>query len=727
MKRAWILSGVFIFAVASVAWADGFIVPRPIPPDVELPPNLSVKYHRVDVDIANQVARTSVDQVFVNHHHRDIEGTYIFPISAQAAISDFSMFMGNEEVRGKILDRDEARRIYEEIVRRRRDPALLEYFGDGMFQASVYPIPARGETQVKLQYSEILKKDAGVCEYRYTLGTERFSRDPLETVEIKVRIESKTPITSIYSPSHDIRVERDGDHRAIVKYVEENTRPQKDFLLYYGVSAEEIGVDLLTFEDEDHEGYFLSLITPRNDLDVRRTSSKDILFILDTSGSMQGDKIAQAKGALRFCLNGLEEGDRFNVIDFDDEIRPFRPGLIRADRGNIGDALSFVDRCVAEGGTNINEAVLEGLDEITRSEGASFVIFLTDGLPTVGETDVQRILANVKAANHSGTRLFVFGVGYDVNTRLLDRLASDHHGTSDYVHPSEDIEVKVSHFFTKVSHPILTGVELRFDGVETFDLYPKELPDVFQGSEIIVLGRYRGNGRARATLSGRSRDADRKMDFDLDFSGSGRNDFVPRLWATRKVGYLIDQLRTHGDDQELVREVVRLSKKYGIITEYTSFLVDADYRTAMNDLVAPAERSLRESTKVEVGGAAVNRAQADKMVAKAPRSLEAYKDAEGNEHKLTKVAQGGAKTFYHKEGLWVDSGFEGKGETLKVKRFSAAYFDLLNRVPEVGMYYAMGDSVIFIIGGTAVEISDEGKTELSAAELRSVTGSGTMK
>ena len=722
MKRALFISGVLLAAVTSLVWADGFIIPRPIPPDVELPPNLSVKYHHVDVDITNQVAVTSVDQVFVNHHHRDIEGTYIFPISPQAAISDFSMFVGNEEINGKILDKNEARRIYEEIVRRRRDPALLEYFGDGMFQASVYPIPARGEARIKLHYSEVLERDAGVCGYRYTLGTERFSRDPLQTVELRVGIESKTPITSVYSPSHDIRVEREGDHRAVVTYVEEGTRPDKDFLLYYTVSEEEIGVDLLTFEDEDHERYFLTLISPRVELDAGRTSNKDIIFILDTSGSMQGDKISQAKGALSFCLNGLEEGDRFNVIDFDDEVRAFETALVPADRRHIADAIEFVEGCRAEGGTNINDALLNGLDQIGKAGRASFIIFLTDGLPTVGEVDVQKILNNVGQSNRSATRLFVFGVGYDVNTRLLDRLAADHHGTSDYVRPSEDIEVKVSHFFTKVSHPILTQVELTFDGVETYDLYPKELPDVFKGSEILVLGRYNGSGHARVTLAGRSRDTGRKIDFDVNFSGGGRNDFVPRLWATRKVGYLIDQLRSHGEDRELVNEIVRLSKKYGIITEYTSFLVDADYRTALKDLVAPAEKLLNESAKVEVGGVAVNRTQADKMVAKAPRALDAYQDAEGNEHKITKVVQAGARTFYDKDGLWVDSEFEGRIETFKVKRFSEAYFELVTRAPEVGKYCAVGDAVIFVMRGRAVEISDEGKSELTDSELRSLVG-----
>lgn len=722
MKRVLFLSGVVLVALSCLARADGFIVPRPIPPDVQIPPNLSVKYHRVGVEIDNQVARTTVDQVFVNHYHRDIEGTYILPIPEKASISDFSMFVGNEELRGKLLDKDEARRIYEEIVRRRKDPALLEYFGDGMFQASVYPIPAHGDTRIKLYYSQVLERDAGVCGYRYTLGTEKFSQNPLESVELTVRIESKTPITSIYSPSHDVRVERHGNHRATVTYVEEHTRPDKDFLLYYTVSNEEIGLDLLTFENEDRERFFLTLISPRFELDGRRASSKDILFVLDTSGSMQGEKIDQAKGALSFCLNSLETGDRFNVIDFDDQVRPFKPAPVRADRTNIREALSFVAGCRAEGGTNINDALLRGFGQIGRSESTSFIIFLTDGLPTVGETDITKILANTEEANRTATRLFVFGVGYDVNTRLLDGVAGDHHGVSDYVHPSEDIEVKVSHFFTKVSHPILTEIELTFDGVETFDLYPRELPDVFKGSQILVLGRYKGNGRARVTLAGRSGGGERKMDFDVRFTGGRQNDFVPRLWATRKIGYLIDQLRLHREDKELVAEIVRLSKKYGVITEYTSFLVDADYRTPVRDLVAPAERRLSESKKLEVGKAAVHRSQATEMVMEAPRALDAYKDAEGREHKLTRIAQAGARTFYDKDGLWVDSEYEGTVETLKVKRYSAAYFQLLKNTPELGKYFAIGDDVIFMIRGKAVEISDEGKSELSAAELRSLIG-----
>jgi Ca-activated chloride channel family protein len=169
-----------------------------------------------------------------------------------------------------------------------------------------------------------------------------------------------------------------------------------------------------------------------------------------------------------------------------------------------------VDKREAEGGTNINDALLTGLKQIEDASGASFIIFLTDGLPTVGQTDINTILANVKGANHSSTRVFVFGVGYDVNTRLLDRLAQDNHATSDYVRPVEDIEVKVSGFFKKVSHPILTDLKLSFPGVEVYDLYPKELPDIFKGSQLLVLGKYKGEGSSKGTLSGSAQGTDHR-------------------------------------------------------------------------------------------------------------------------------------------------------------------------------------------------------------------------
>ncbi len=720
MKRILGTSLILVVFFSKVALADGFIIPMPPHPDKPFPPNLSIKYHHVDIKIHNQVAQTAVDQVFINNYHRDIEGTYIFPIPVDASISKFSMFVGGEEIKGKILDKNEARRIYQDIVRRKKDPALLEYFKDGMFKASVYPIPAHGQTRIKLYYSEVLKLDGGICGYHYTLNTEKFSKDPLQSVKLTVNIDSKTPIKSIYSPSHNIKIEKENDHHAKITYVEENTRPDKDFFLYYTVSEKDIGFSLLPFEDEEHQGYFLAMISPQVKVPADKTSSKNIIFLLDTSGSMKGEKIKQAKGALSFCLNSLNEGDRFNLIDFDDQINGFKSGLVRAKQENISEALSFVDRCEADGGTNINDALLTGLEQIEDASGASFIIFLTDGLPTVGQTDINTILKNVKGANQSSTRIFVFGVGYDVNTRLLDRLAQDNHATSDYVRPSEDIEVKVSSFYKKVSHPILTDIKLLFSNVEVYDLYPQELPDIFKGSQLLVLGKYKNGGHDRVTLTGSTRGSTRKFTYEVSFSPNHKNDFIPRLWATRRIGYLIDQIRLHGHSQELVDEVVRLSKKYGIITEYTSFLVDADYKLAAHELAPQAAENLIGRFKKRVGEGAVRQAKALRTISEAAQAPQIYIDAEGREQRITKIAQIGNRTFFNKNGLWVDSEYEGKIEAIKVKNLSEAYFELLSKVPQVGRFFALGDEVIFLLHGKAIHISDEGKSDFTPSELKSL-------
>jgi len=720
MKRIYGSSLVFLLSVASAALADGLIIPMPPRPGDPFPPALSVKYHHVDIRIRDQVAQTDVDQVFVNNFHRDIEGTYIFPVPEDVSISKFSMFVGNEEITGKILDKDEARRIYRDIVRRKKDPALLEYFQGGMFKASVYPIPAHGETRIKLRYSEVLKLSGGVCGYRYTLNTEKFSRDPLETVKLTIDIRSRAPIKSVYSPTHDVRIDRKNDFHAMVTYVEEHSRPDRDFLLYYTVSEEKIGFNLLAYEDgeKNGEGYFLAMIAPQVEVPADRTTGKDIVFVLDTSGSMQGEKIRQAKGALSFCLGSLNEGDRFNVIDFDDEINSFRDGLVSTERGNIGEALTFVEGCDASGGTNINDAVLRGLYHAQNSERTSFIIFLTDGLPTVGETSLDKILSNVKAANRSETRIFIFGVGYDVNTHFLDRLGEGNHAVSDYVRPSEDIEVKVSGFYKKISNPILTDIKLSFGELEVSDLYPKTLPDIFKGSQLYVSGRYRKGGITRVTLTGSADGKQQRFTYEVNLSSSSRNVFIPRLWATRRIGYLTDQVRLRGSDDELVEEIVRLSKKYGIITEYTSFLVDVDYTLSYDQLAPMAGRRIAESAEKKIGKNAVDQSVTLQSIKAAPRAPQGAIDAEGKEQQMSRMIQMGNRTFYDRNGLWVDAGYEGKKETIKIKKFSDAYFRLLEEAPGVGKYLSLGDACIFLIEGQAVHISDEGKSTLSKSELK---------
>jgi Ca-activated chloride channel family protein len=720
MKKISLLIGLVIVLLSSQVLADGFIIPipRPVPPHEPMPPMMSIKYHHVDIKINDQIAETFVDQVFKNNYHRDLEGTYIFPIPEDASISKFSMYVGNEEIRGKVLDKDEARKIYEDIVRQRKDPALLEYYNDGMFKARVYPIPAHGETRIKLGYSEILNLSGTSYRYKYVLGTEKFSKDPLESVKLSIELESKSPIKSIFSPTHDIRTERISDHKAKITYFEEGTRPNKDFVLYYTVSDKDIGFSLLTHYDEKEGGFFLGMVSPKVELSTDKKVKKNVIFVLDTSGSMKGKKIEQARGALSFCLNSLNKGDRFNIIDFDDRIESFKSELVAVNSFNLDEALEFVRKTKADGGTDINSALLTGLEQITSKQRPNFIIFLTDGLPTVGQTKLKDILKNVDDKNLYKTRIFVFGVGYDVNTHLLDKLASENHAASEYVSPDEDIEIKVSHFFTKISHPILTDLRLKFNGIETSQVYPQELPDLFQGSQLIILGKFKGQGNSNVILSGLAENNKKTYEYRVDFvREKDKNEFVPLLWATRRIGYLIDQIRLYGKNKELVDEIVTLSKKYGIITEYTSFLIDADPTVPHQELAERAEHEISKKASMDVGKGAVQQARnlSGMRVAAAP--TQGYYDAEGKMRRVTEVMQAGKKSFFKKGDVWVDSEFEGKGETLKIERFSPAYFKLISLKSEIGKYLALGDNVIFTLNGTAVEISDQGKTDLTKEEL----------
>jgi Ca-activated chloride channel homolog len=555
------------------AAADGIIIPHP-PPDQPIPWRdvpLVIKYHRVDVTIVDQVATTKVDQVFVNEASYPVEGTYIFPLPEDAAISSFDMWVDGQKLEGKLLGRDEARAIYEDIVRRQRDPALLEYVGRGAFQASIFPIPPGGQRRIELTYSQVLPQTAGLVHYRYPLNTEKFSSKEIEEVAVTVHLADKAPIRAIYSPSHPVQVVREGDRRAIVSYEAQNVRPDRDFDLYYSLSSDTVAVNLLSYKPYDEDGFFLLLVTPPVEA-ADQAVAKDVVLVLDISGSMDGDKIVQAKAAADYVLDHLGKDDRFNIVAFSTAPRLFSDRPMPATRRDEGHA--FVRSLAAAGSTDINRALLEALAG-ADAERPTVLIFLTDGLPTAGEVDPDRIVANIANAAPKSVRLFAFGVGYDVDTVLLDQLSSGQRGTSTYVKPEQSIEEEVSGFYAKVSAPVLIDVAATFSGVQVEDIYPYPLPDLFAGNQLVVAGRYRdGGGSAELTLRGEVDGEPRAYNYrDLAFAERSGQEFIARLWAQRKIGYLLSQIRLHGVKDELVKEIVTLSSRYGIVTPYTSFLV----------------------------------------------------------------------------------------------------------------------------------------------------------
>ncbi|MGZ5424429.1 MAG: VIT and vWA domain-containing protein [Candidatus Aminicenantales bacterium] len=682
---------VALTAAAPALRADGFIIPNPRPGQ-DIPP-LSVKYHHVKVEIVDQVAKTSVDQVFINHFGRDIEGTYIFPVPAGASVSDFAMFIGNERVQGEILDSREARRMYEDIVRRMRDPGLLEYMGRNLFRARVYPIPANGEKRVQISYTEVLKSENGLVKYLYPLNTEKFSRDPLTDVSISVRVESRVPIVNIYSPSHRVSVRKDGQGLARVGYEDKDVRPDKDFLLYYSLSKDDIGLSLMNWEGPEGS-FFMLLASPRFAAPGERIVAKNVVLVLDSSGSMSGAKIAQAKEAARFILNHLDRRDEFTVIDFDEGVTAFSEGLLPATGDNVGRALKFVDAIEDSGGTNINDALLGALSRMRDGERPSYVLFLTDGLPTVGTTETADILRNLAKGNERRSRIFVFGVGDDVNTELLDRIASDHRGASVYIGESENLEAALSSFYEKISSPLLADLAVEFKGIETSQVYPRVLPDLFKGSQLVLVGKYSGDGPVSVVMTGKAgREGKRFVLESRPLTGSDKFSFLPRLWATRRIGYLLEEIRLQGQNKELVDEIRRLGLKYGIVTPYTSFLVTEKERMTI-DAAAPAAQEAISTGQV-MGVGAVKAAKATQAFKLEDRAIEAVSE---------RILYKDDKTFYLKDGIWTDSEYRDGAPTTEIKFNSDAFYRLITDKPAIAKYLSAGRNLIVVFDGVNYRI-----------------------
>jgi len=689
-----------VLALTAPARADGIIIIDPPPIPIPEPVWLTIRYHRVDVTIENQVATTHIDQVFVNEHDWQVEGTYIFPLPAGATVSEFAMWVDGERIEAEVLPADEARRIYEEIVRRQRDPALLEYVGREAVQARIFPIPPGAERRVELEYVQVLPVEDGLVRYVYPLDTERFSARPLQEVRIHVEIDSADPLRAVYSPTHQDRVyiERDGDYRATLSYEENDILPDENFELVYTVSPEDVGLNLLTYRDPPDDGFFLLLVAPRVEADEDEIQPKDVLLVVDTSGSMEGEKIEQAKEALRYVLDHLNAEDRFNIVAFSSGVRPYARDLRPA--GEADEAADWVRRLEAIGGTDINRALLETLAQ-ADDEHPTVLIFLTDGQPTEGVTEIDQILANTAASAGRNVRLFAFGVGDDVNTVLLDALTAQHRGATAYVRPGERIDEEVSAFYARISAPVMTDIDLDFGRVEVFDVYPDPLPDLFAGTQLILAGRYRGEGPVRIELSGTVEGERQSTVYEGTFRSSSGDSFIPRLWAARKIGYLLTQIRLYGEQEEWVEAVVELSIRYGIITPYTSFLVQEDLFTRAGREGA-VDQFLALPTPPAVGAPAAEQADLEGSLRGA--------DTGGGVNTLpAEVAQvvryAGSKTFFLQDGVWIDSEFDAERmETVRVGFASDAYFELLAARPAWGPYMALGERVIFVAEGTAYEI-----------------------
>jgi len=575
--RFYIPAIAVLLAATSQASAVGLLMPD----DVKLPP-LAMVNHKVTVSIDDQVAITTVEQTFRNHTDRNLEATYIFPVPKGASVDKLTMWVDGKEQGGELLDAKKAHAVYTEIVRRTQDPALLEYLGNSMMRLRVFPILPKSDQKLKISFKSVSQKEGSFVEYIYPLKTDGKSTSTLEEFSVKINLKSQHAIHNIYSPTHAITTVRKGDKEANIEFEKNQAMLDKDFQLFYGFGDKDIGLTPLMYKPIGAEdGYFMFLVSPQVEAEMKRMP-RDLVLVLDVSSSMSDIKMAQAKKALKYCLGQLHPEDRFSVIKFSTSVTPFRDKLVPANKDYLEAAIKWVDGLKRQGGTAIWPALDEALGQRTDEVGRPFnVVFFTDGLPTVDETDPNKIVKNTLGKNSSNTRIFTFGIGDDVNAAMLDQLAEATRAVSTFVRPSEDIETKVASLYAKISNPVLTDVKLTCgEVVRLHEIYPPKLPDLFHGTQLVVIGRYTGFGHVAVRLSGNVGAEKKEFVYDVTFpektaSDTGK-DFVEPLWARRKVGFILDQIRANGEKEELIKEVVMLAKRYGIATPYTSHLVVPD-------------------------------------------------------------------------------------------------------------------------------------------------------
>ncbi|MEQ8785831.1 MAG: VIT and VWA domain-containing protein [Pirellulaceae bacterium] len=739
MRNRTLLVGLLLLSLPVVASAQGLLIdetpdhvarlprpiiwpgPRPIPRPRPMPQSYKIKELAINANVSDQIARVQVSQSFVNTGSRQMEVSFVFPLPYDGAIDRLTFMVDGKEYEAKLMSASQAREIYEGYIRRNQDPALLEWMGTGMFKTSVFPVPPGAERTVTMRYSQVCRKADGLTELLFPLATAKYTSKPVEKVSFRVNIQSQAKIKNVYSPTHSVEIKRPSNLQALVTYEAKDQVPTSDFRLLYDIGKKSVGASVLSYRPEPNEdGYFALLVSPEIKQAGETTPRKTVIFVVDRSGSMSGKKIEQAKGALKFVLENLNDGDLFNVIAYDSTVESFKPELQRYGDDTRQQALGFVEGIYAGGSTNIDGALKSALGQLKDDEQPSYVIFLTDGLPTAGETKEQQIVVNAKENNGVRARIFSMGVGYDVNSRLLDKLARVGFGQSEYVRPNEDIEANVSRLYNRIGAPAMTDVAIDVDvegrkveqGPVANRMYPREAYDLFAGDQLVVVGRYKQPGAAKITVSGKVEGDKQSFDFPAQLtqhSGDETYAFIEKLWATRRVGEIIDEIDLNGKNQELVDELIALSTKHGIITPYTSFL--ADDQGDFGAVAANRLRAMRalDALEAESGqGGFVQRDEKAKLLraAQAPAGGAARfrKADEDREVVVDTVRNVGSKTFFLRGGRWVDSAItdELAQNVREIERFSKEYFDLIDKHgKDAAKYLAIEGEVTLVLDGQA--------------------------
>ena len=696
--------------VASPAAGQGWI--DPVPGRMSADWGVVKLRTEVHVRVLDRVAEIEVEEWFENRGGGLGEGDYVYPLPGEAVFSNFSLYQGDEELRGETMDADRARAIYEEIVRQQRDPALIELIGHGMVRARVFPFQPGETRRITMRYTQVLERAGDALVFRYaaggaTAGGVRLVPTPVPTPEVRpgvrrapiqvpltfeLTVEDGTRFRDPFSPTHELEVRRNGGSLRV--------RPESelagDFTLFLPLARGLVGVSLVTHRPSAGEdGYFMLTLSP-GDPARDDATPRDIVAVVDVSGSMSGSKMRQTQDALRQLLGSLAPRDRFRLVSFSNRVATYRDEWTHATPDELARARRWVDDLDATGGTNISAALTEAFRLESPADRLPIVVFLTDGLPTVEETNPEAIAERAER-QRSRTRVFAFGVGYDVNTYLLDRLSDAGRGATEYVTPDQSVEDAVGRLAAKVQHPVLTDLVIDGAPVDLREIHPGELPDLFAGEDLIVLGRYRaerGDARGDVRIRGRRGGQTERFTSAVTFAAhSNANDYLPRIWASRKVGELMQEIRLNGPNAELVDEVRATALRYGILTEWTSHLVQEPGMVAMDRDGMMRAQPMAPPPAMATGQGAVMSSRAEAARRRTSNAAEMAAADVAVEERLEAQVSGrssgeerrvvAGRIFTLRDGVWRDPAAREDARTLRIRPFSEAYFELIRLLPEI--------------------------------------------
>ena len=723
---------ITIATPASVT-AQGWIITRPCgigarPMDEIIPvarprPGCRADIERTHSDVraelTGHVLHYDIEERFVNHGGTVGEADYLFPLPTNAAFQDLKLSIDGELVAGETMSATDARRIYENIVRTQRDPALVEWMGHGLLHARILPINPGEEKRVVVRFQSVAPREGDALRVDYYRGAGQQGQSTARergTSSFTLVYPENSDLGTAYSPTHSLDVsERDGRRTVSVR------GDARDLTLLVPVRrSSAAAITVLPYAPGNEDGFALITVTPPS---VARgeTTPRDVTLVLDVSGSMQGRKIEQARAAGRQLLGTLRPDDRFRLIDFSSDVRTFRDDFSLASAENLREANRYLDALDAQGGTNIEGALREAVRPAASRGRLPLILFITDGEPTIGEQRPDRlaeIAADATGRTEAQRRIFTFGLGSDVNVTLLEQLAMDGRGTAEFVRPSESVERLVGIVANRLVDPVLTDVRVHVDGaIHLSRLLPARANDIFADQDLVLFARYSGNGSARITVDGNRRGAPVSWTTTVDFPERERdNPFVARLWATQRVGYLSAEKRRNGGTHELDDEIRTLGERYGIPTEFTSYLVTEPRLAAMLPTALRASRPVAASALKSQVFEAARTAAAQRAVSSVAvmDSLTAAGAASGASPSIRRVD---ARTFVLRDGVWTDERYQSSMHSTRIKPFSKAYFDLLRVLPELRSVFALGDRVIVAGRTQAIVLSTAGVDTLTDSAL----------